>query len=102
MRRILLAILSIVVVISLILTSVPFAFSQRKYNEAPMLAELVKAGKLPPVEQRLPKNPVVVDVVEEIGKYGGTVRMIHMAPESFVSNYDWWVERLLRISPKDL
>ncbi|MFD0478716.1 hypothetical protein ACFQ0B_68885 [Nonomuraea thailandensis] len=26
-------------------------------KEAPALAELVKAGKLPPLEQRLPKNP---------------------------------------------
>ena len=31
-----------------------------KYKEAPMLAELVKAGKLPPVDQRLPENPLVV------------------------------------------
>lgn len=42
-----------------------------KFNEAPMLAELVKQGKLPPVEQRLPKNPLVVTPVEEIGQYGG-------------------------------
>ncbi|MCX7841058.1 MAG: ABC transporter substrate-binding protein, partial [Anaerolineae bacterium] len=46
-----------------------------KFNEAPMLAEQVKAGKLPPVEQRLPKNPVVVPTVEKIGKYGGTWRV---------------------------
>jgi len=26
-----------------------------KFNEAPMLAELVKQGKLPPVRERLPK-----------------------------------------------
>ncbi len=42
-----------------------------KYKEAPMLAELVKAGKLPPVEERLPKNPKVVEVTESIGKHGG-------------------------------
>jgi len=45
-----------------------------KFNEAPMLAELVKQGKLPSVEQRLPKNPLVVTPVEEIGQYGGTWR----------------------------
>ena len=28
-----------------------------KYKEAPVLADMVKAGKLPPVEERLPKNP---------------------------------------------
>jgi len=43
-----------------------------RYNEAPMLNELVKAGKLPPVDQRLPKNPIVVEPLEEIGEYGGT------------------------------
>ena len=48
--------------------SVPAAFA---YQEAPMLAEMVKAGKLPPLEQRLPENPLVEKPVSEIGKYGG-------------------------------
>lgn len=42
------------------------------YSEAPMLAELVKQSKLPPVEQRLPDNPIVVEPLEETGEYGGT------------------------------
>ena len=42
------------------------------YGEAPMLAEMVAAGNLPPVEERLPVEPVVVPVVNEIGQYGGT------------------------------
>src|SRR5262249_1832243 len=45
-----------------------------KFSEAPMLAELVKAGKLPPVEQRVPKEPLVIKPVHSIGKYGGTWR----------------------------
>jgi peptide/nickel transport system substrate-binding protein len=45
-----------------------------KLGEAPMLAELVKAGKLPPVEQRLPEEPLVVKPLQGIGKYGGTWR----------------------------
>ncbi len=45
-----------------------------KYTEAPQLAELVAEGKLPPVDQRLPKNPSVYPVIETIGKYGGTIR----------------------------
>ncbi len=45
-----------------------------KLAEAPMLAELVKAGKLPPVEQRLPDEPLVVKPLREVGKYGGTWR----------------------------
>lgn len=43
-----------------------------QFNEAPMLAEMVQAGELPPVEERLPKDVQVVEVVEEIGQYGGT------------------------------
>ena len=30
----------------------------KTFKEAPMLAELVKAGKLPPVEKRLPNRPI--------------------------------------------
>jgi peptide/nickel transport system substrate-binding protein len=45
------------------------------FKEAPMLAEQVKAGKLPPVEQRLPANPLVVKPLDKIGQYGGTWRM---------------------------
>jgi len=41
------------------------------YKEAPMLAELVKAGKLPAVEQRLPMKPMQLEVVDKIGTYGG-------------------------------
>jgi peptide/nickel transport system substrate-binding protein len=40
-----------------------------------MLAELVKAGKLPPVEKRLPPNPQVIKPVQEVGQYGGTMRI---------------------------
>jgi hypothetical protein len=41
-----------------------------------MLTELVKAGKLPPVEQRLPETAelMVVKPLKEIGKYGGRWR----------------------------
>lgn len=45
------------------------------YQESPALAELVAAGDLPPVEERLPAEPVVVQPEETIGKYGGELRM---------------------------
>ncbi|MBM4460586.1 MAG: ABC transporter substrate-binding protein [Chloroflexi bacterium] len=45
-----------------------------KLAEAPMLADLVKAGKLPPVEQRIPDEPCVTKPLAEVGKYGGTWR----------------------------
>jgi peptide/nickel transport system substrate-binding protein len=43
-----------------------------KFSEAPQLAELVQAGKLPPVEERLPENPIVVLPIKSVGEYGGT------------------------------
>ena len=43
-----------------------------QYQEAPMLAELVASGDLPPVDERLPLNPRVLNVNSEIGEYGGT------------------------------
>lgn len=46
----------------------------RRFREAPMLARLVARGKLPPVEERLPENPLVLHPIESIGRYGGTVR----------------------------
>jgi peptide/nickel transport system substrate-binding protein len=45
-----------------------------KYQESPTLAAKVARGDLPPVDERLPENPLVLDVVEEIGEYGGTLR----------------------------
>src|SRR3990172_11992350 len=45
-----------------------------KYNEALMLRVKVAAGELPPVEKRLPENPLVMEPWEEVGKYGGTLR----------------------------
>lgn len=54
-----------------------------KYNEAPTLAELVRAGSLPPVEERLPDEPMVVEVFDEIGQYGGTLRRAFNGPNDF-------------------
>ena len=45
----------------------------RRFREAPMLARLVAQGKLPPVEDRLPENPLVLHPIESIGRYGGGV-----------------------------
>jgi len=51
-----------------------------KYQEAPQLAELVKAGKLPPIDQRLPKDPVVLKPIEEVGVYGGQMAWVSYGP----------------------
>lgn len=50
------------------------ALAQVQFSEAPMLAERVAAGELPPVNERLPVNPLVVEPHERIGQYGGTLR----------------------------
>ena len=54
---------------------VPISFS-----EAPMLAAMVSAGQLPPVDERLPKDPQVIKPVHGIGKYGGTLRRAFTGP----------------------
>jgi peptide/nickel transport system substrate-binding protein len=51
-----------------------------KYNEAPMLAELVKAGQLPPVEERLPEEPWVIQPLDSVGQYGGKLSSIVADP----------------------
>ncbi len=50
------------------------AVPEGKYREAPMLEKLVQQGKLPPVGERLPENPLVVTPYERSGEYGGTWR----------------------------
>ncbi len=59
-----------------------------KYNEAPELAAAVKAGKLPPVEQRLPAEPFVAEWSSKegrIGRYGGVLRRATWDPTLTVS-----------------
>lgn len=57
-----------------VVAQTPSPVAAMEYKEAPQLAELVAAGSLPPVNERLPGNPLVVEPVETIGKYGGTWR----------------------------
>ena len=61
----------------------------KKFNEAPMLAELVKQGKLPPVEQRVPQEPLVIKPVHEIGRYGGTLRRAFTGPGDSENGNRW-------------
>jgi len=50
-------------------------------KEAPMLAKMVARGELPPLEQRLPENPLIAkhdfDGYERPGVYGGTWHRFH-------------------------
>jgi peptide/nickel transport system substrate-binding protein len=70
-----------------------------KYHEAPMLAELVAAGQLPPVDERLPEEPLVEQVVDEIGQYGGVLRRGFLGPSDH-NNYTRVVyDALVRHAP---
>ena len=51
-----------------------------RFNEAPMLAEMVASGELPPVDERMPAEPMVRPVFDEIGTYGGTLFVYHRDP----------------------
>jgi peptide/nickel transport system substrate-binding protein len=61
-------------ILAALLLAVPFVAVAQNYNEAPMLAARVAAGELPPVDERLPENPMVVEPFHEIGQHGGTLR----------------------------
>ena len=72
---------------------------ESKYHEAPMLADLVKAGKLPPVAQRLPEDPLVVETAESIGQYGGVWRRGFLGPGDFNNYHRVVYDALVRYSP---
>ncbi|MDT8391428.1 MAG: ABC transporter substrate-binding protein [Lentisphaeria bacterium] len=66
-------------------------------GEAPLLAELVAEGKLPPVAERVGPEPVVMRGHDGIGKYGGT--MVR-AGTGAVMNFRLSYASLLRFSPR--
>jgi len=98
MKKCLVGVVILSLVFSIFVNFSSVSLAQKKYNESPMLAELVKQGKLPPVEQRLPKEPYVVgpkdlvleDNYFEVGKYGGTLRLAqgepNFDPHLFIGN----------------
>jgi peptide/nickel transport system substrate-binding protein len=47
----------------------------QEFKESPMLAEKVAAGDLPPLNERLPEKPAVVTPFNEVGQYGGAMRV---------------------------
>ncbi len=66
-----------VIFLSMVICTVTVASAlAMEYKEAPMLRTKVAAGELPPVEERLPEEPLVVKPVEEIGQYGGVWRLV--------------------------
>ncbi len=74
------------------------------YREAPELAARVAAGDLPPVATRLPQNPLVVQPVERLGRYGGTWHMAMAGTEQALDRWLIWrtlgYENLVRWDPQ--
>src|SRR5699024_2741934 len=62
-------------------------------KESPMLGEKIEAGDLPPLEERIPSEPLVVDAAAP-GKYGGTWKGVTLGPGDFAS-----AERILGYEP---
>lgn len=71
-----------------------------------MLADLVAQGQLPPVDERLPSNPLVMDVVESTGNYGGTMRRgfkgvsDRWGPTKLQDRGIAWYDRDLNLKPR--
>lgn len=63
--------LTLFVFVFLALLSITVFAQDQDYGEAPMWADMVAAGELPPVAERLPANPMVVEPVDSVGVYGG-------------------------------
>lgn len=62
-------------------------------TESPMLTEMVDAGELPPLEARLPTEPLVVQAAEP-GLYGGTWRSVTLGPGDHTT-----VDRIIGYEP---
>lgn len=61
------------------MSATALAGSAWAFQEAPMLTEMVDAGELPPVDERLPTTPTVVNALS-VGEYGGTWRRAFNGP----------------------
>ena len=73
------------------------------YYEAPSLAKRVVAGDLPPVEERLPFNPRQLnfkDLGLNIGKYGGSIRMLMARAKDARQMSVYGYSRLVGYNPK--
>ena len=63
------------------------AMFPKSFSESPQLTALVKAGKLPPVAERIGQDPLVIKPLKEIGKYGGMWRAGFTGPADFWNGF---------------
>ncbi len=78
--------LSWMLILAMLVSTFAFtASAEGDYAQSPMLDARVESGELPPVEERLPETPRVAKEIldeyldQEIGNYGGTLRLITKA-----------------------
>jgi peptide/nickel transport system substrate-binding protein len=70
------------------------------FEESPMLAKMVKEGKIPPVNERLPQEPAVVTPFDKPGQYGGTWRRAYTGLSDLVGARRVLYDPLVRWSPE--
>ena len=72
-----------------------------KFGESPVNAQMVAEGKLPPVDERLPLDPLVIYPYEEIGQYGGQIRAGAIATNLLSGDASLYVQpqQMLRLTP---
>lgn len=69
-------------------------------GQSPILEELVNEGKLPPLAERLPRDPVVMEGTDGVGVYGGTwLRLALSLFDVHIINYRLSGAYLVRWSP---
>jgi peptide/nickel transport system substrate-binding protein len=67
-------------------------------QETPDLAPLVAAGKLPPVAERIPRDPAIAEL-ESIGRPGGELRMLMASPKDTRMMCVYGYARLVAYTP---
>lgn len=65
------------------------------FHEAPSLSRLVTRGELPPVDERLPREPLVLKPIEQIGKHGGTWKNVGMGAKDQLGPWYFMRETLI-------
>ena len=70
-----------------------FGFATAQYQQAPSLS-----ADLPPVAERLPNQPLVLEPVEEVGTYGGTWRMVDYDDTLGWTRQTIWIEPFVKFN----
>ena len=91
--------MSYVVSLALTLTFLLVSLDVSAFNESPNLAKLVKDGRLPSVDQRLPQAPLVVKPIDQVGLYGGEWRRAYTGLSDLVGVRRILYDPLVRWTP---